>query len=247
MPRKKAAPAQSDPVHEEDGGLEAFELPKSVVARIARGALPDDIKLQKEVPLALVKGSTVFINYLAALSHDLAAEKNHKTISAAHVLDAVKQLGWDDGGELHRQLKKDLAGFRVANEAKKKGVAPPAPPPKAPKPTVSAPVVADPASNEAAAAVAEASTSAAAGEGRDEAATPVLRNERANADEADLYPGGEDLEEDDLEGVEEYVDEGEDDEMEDAGSEGIDDEEVADRGLEDDQDENDGNYREGQA
>lgn len=218
-----------------------------------------------------------FADTFADRSHDLAAEKNHKTISAAHVLDAVKQLGWDDGGELHRQLKKDLAGaahglktlslprlslrrwedsdadgivstgFRAANEAKKKGVAPPAPPPKAPKPTVSAPVAADPASNEVAAAVAEASTSAAAGEGGDEAATPVLRNERANADEADLYPGGEDLEEDDLEGVEEYVDEGEDDEMEDAGSEGIDDEEVADRGLEDDQDENDGNYREGQA
>lgn len=205
-------------------------------------------------------------------SHDLAAEKNHKTISAAHVLDAVKQLGWDDGGELHRQLKKDLAGaahgfgplrwflrgwkgldadgivstgFRRANEAKKKGVAPPAPPPKAPITTVSAPVAAAPASNGAAAAVvAEASTSAAAG---DEAVTPVLRNEQPNADEAELYPGGEDLEEDDLEGVEEYVDEGEDDEMEDAGSEGIDDEEVADRGLEDDQDENDGNYREGQA
>ena len=36
MPRKKAAPAQSDPVHEEDGGLEAFELPKSVGAFISR-------------------------------------------------------------------------------------------------------------------------------------------------------------------------------------------------------------------
>lgn len=36
MPRKKVAPAQSDPVHEEDGGLEAFELPKSVGAFISR-------------------------------------------------------------------------------------------------------------------------------------------------------------------------------------------------------------------
>lgn len=137
-----------------------------------------------------------------------------------------------------------FTGFRAANEAKKKGLAPPAPPPKAPKPAVSAPAAADPASDGAAAAVAEASTSAAAG---DEAATPILRNDRPNADEADLYPGGEDLEEDDLEGVEEYVDEGEDDEMDDAGSEGIDEEEVADRGVEDDQDDNDGNYREGQA
>ncbi|GAA5981701.1 hypothetical protein JCM10908_004571 [Rhodotorula pacifica] len=243
MPRKKAAPAQSDPTHEEDGGLEAFELPKSVVARIARGALPDDIKLQKEVPLALVKGSTVFINYLAALSHDLASEKNHKTISAAHVLDAVKQLGWDDGGELHRQLKKDLAGFRAAAEAKKKGLAPPALPPKAPKPVVSAPVPAKAASNGSAAAAQGASTLAPAMEGVDGEAAPILRDEGTNADEAELYPGAEDLEEDDLEGVEEYVDDGEDDEMEDVGSEGIEDEEVADPGLEDD---DDGNYQEGQ-
>ncbi|GAA5871069.1 hypothetical protein JCM3774_005102 [Rhodotorula dairenensis] len=239
MPRKKAVPAQSDPVHEEDGGLEAFELPKSVVARIARGALPDDIKLQKEVPLALVKGSTVFINYLAALSHDLATEKNHKTISAAHVLDAVKQLGWDDGGELHRQLKKDLSRFRAATEAKKKGLAPPAPPPKAPKPTASASAVAGSTSSGAAAATtADASTSAAS--------VPVLRNEGPNADEADLYPGADDLEEDDLEGVEEYVDEGEDDEMEDAGSEGIEDDEIADLGLEEDVGGADQNDHEGQ-
>lgn len=39
MPRKKVAPAQSDPVHEEDGGLEAFELPKSVGAFVLRLAL----------------------------------------------------------------------------------------------------------------------------------------------------------------------------------------------------------------
>ncbi|GAA5825527.1 hypothetical protein JCM10212_003597, partial [Sporobolomyces blumeae] len=89
-------------------GIDQFELPKSVVARLAKGAVPAEVKFQKEVPLALVKGSTVFINYLAALSHDLAQEKNQKTISAAHVLEAVKQLGWDDGGQLHKALKKEL-------------------------------------------------------------------------------------------------------------------------------------------
>lgn len=185
----------------------------------------------------------------------MAAEKNHKTISAAHVLDAVKQLGWDDGGELHRQLKKDLSrthqsgwpsygtcvlsdggfapcgdgiDFRAANEAKKKGLPPPAAPPKAPKPAGSAPAA--PSASDLNGATAD--PSAAGAEGDEAGPVPVLRNEGPNADEADLYFGADDLEEDDLDGVEEYVDEGEDDEMEDAGSEGIDDDEVANRGLE---------------
>lgn len=32
MPRKKVTPTQPELMHEEDGGLEAFELPKSVGA-----------------------------------------------------------------------------------------------------------------------------------------------------------------------------------------------------------------------
>lgn len=87
MPRKEtysgplSAQAQQDLVSE---GIENFELPKSVVMKIAKsavrrivrlslnvsrnaycsGQLPDHIKLQKETVLSLVKGSTVFINYL---------------------------------------------------------------------------------------------------------------------------------------------------------------------------------------
>jgi DNA polymerase epsilon subunit 3 len=84
-----------------------------------------------------VKGSTVFISYLAALSvpfsfsssvfpqkltlrpphhsaHDTATERNHKTINATHVLDSVKQLMWDDGDELHKVLKKELAGSSLS-------------------------------------------------------------------------------------------------------------------------------------
>ncbi|KAL7336902.1 hypothetical protein BJY59DRAFT_539276 [Rhodotorula toruloides] len=214
MPRAKAKkPAQSDPA-DEDGGLEAFELQKSVVARLAKGALPADIKLQKEVPLALVKGSTVFINYLAALSHDVATERNNKTISAQHVLDAVKQLGWNDGGELHKTLKKELAAFRAAADAKKRGEPAPAPPPK---------TVLKVKEPEAAPA---ASTSETNGAG-----VTVLRDDRPNADEENLYEGAEEVDEDALE---EYVDEEEDEEMEQAGSSGVEDE-VADRGLEADE------------
>ncbi|GAA6049637.1 hypothetical protein JCM3770_005047 [Rhodotorula araucariae] len=223
MPRKKPAPAAVDPVHDEDGGIEAFELQKSVVARLVKGALPADVKLQKEVPLAMVKGSTVFIAYLAALAHDTATEKNHKTIAASHVLEASKQLAWDDGGALQKMLKKELAAFRAANEAKKQGRGAA----KAPKPAK-------------AAAESVAGPSATPG---DEGAEPEgmegvtqLRDDGPNADaaaEGDAASADADADE---EGIELYEDEdGGDDEMDDAGSEGIDEPEAAGRGGDDDE------------
>ncbi|GAA5868859.1 hypothetical protein JCM1840_005148 [Sporobolomyces johnsonii] len=220
MPRKKVVPAAADPASAtgadgEDGqGLDSFEVPKSVVARLAKAAVPPEVKLQKEVPLALVKGSTVFINYLAALSHDVATERNHKTIAATHVLDAVKQLGWDDGGELSKMLKQELAAFREANEARKQGRAPPAAP--APKP------VPKPKPDSSAAAPSPA-------DNHGDGSIPQVRDDRPDADEENVEE-----EEDD---VEEYVEEDdEDDALSEGGSEGLEEDEVADRRLEEGED-----------
>ncbi|KAI6027063.1 histone-fold-containing protein [Pisolithus marmoratus] len=72
MPRKDtgtgpiSAQAQQDLVSD---GIENFELPKSLVTKIAKSAIPDNAKLQKETVLSLVKGSTVFINYLGVCLH----------------------------------------------------------------------------------------------------------------------------------------------------------------------------------
>ena len=102
MPRKdaNAAPANAQAQQEAaSDGIENYELPKSLVTRIAKSAvrrenvsfaierdvdglywvffiiyrvssvcmpaqIPDNAKLQKDTVLALVKGSTVFINFL---------------------------------------------------------------------------------------------------------------------------------------------------------------------------------------
>jgi len=112
MPRKDAytgpisAQAQQDLVSE---GIENYELPKSIVMRIAKSSIPDNVKLQKETVLSLVKGSTVFINYLAATAHDVALSKQHKSISASDVLKALEMLEFSDMVE---QLQGELQAYR---------------------------------------------------------------------------------------------------------------------------------------
>ncbi|KAJ7658083.1 hypothetical protein B0H17DRAFT_1213316 [Mycena rosella] len=128
MPRKEppqgpiSAQAQQELVSE---GMENFELPKSLVTRIARSALPENVKMQKETVISLIKGSTVFINYLAATrvpvlpihrgpltrfscsAHDVALSKQHKSISASDVLKALEMIEF---GDLVDKLQGELTG-----------------------------------------------------------------------------------------------------------------------------------------
>ncbi|KAF8345098.1 histone-fold-containing protein [Amanita rubescens] len=125
MPRKDAhtgqisAKAQQELVSE---GIENFELPKSIVAKIAKSALPENAKLQKETVLSLVKGSTVFINYLGAWAHDVAQSKQHKSISASDVLKALELLEF---GDLVEPLQSELLVYRelAKTDKSKKGSA----------------------------------------------------------------------------------------------------------------------------
>ncbi|TEB22857.1 histone-fold-containing protein [Coprinellus micaceus] len=116
MPRKEnpgpiSAQAQQDLVSE---GIENFELPKSVVMKIAKSALPDEARLTKETVLALVKGSTVFINYIGACAHDIAISKQHKTISAADVLKALDLI---DFGDVIAALEAEVKVFKQTGGA----------------------------------------------------------------------------------------------------------------------------------
>ncbi|KAG6860398.1 hypothetical protein C0995_011645 [Termitomyces sp. Mi166 len=125
MPRKDApsgpisAQAQQDLVSD---GIENFELPKSLVTKIAKSALPDNAKLQKETVLSLVKGSTVFINYLAATAHDVAVSKQHKSISASDVLKALEMIEF---GDLVERLQTELVVYRANAKTDKKKIPPP--------------------------------------------------------------------------------------------------------------------------
>ncbi|KAG7095225.1 hypothetical protein E1B28_006000 [Marasmius oreades] len=119
MPRKDnpgpiSAQAQQELVSE---GLDNFELPKSIVTKIAKSAVPENTKLQKEAILSLVKGSTVFINYLAATAHDVAQSKQHKSISASDVLKALELI---ELGDLVEPLQAELQAYRDLSKTDKK-------------------------------------------------------------------------------------------------------------------------------
>ncbi|KAA1473247.1 hypothetical protein DENSPDRAFT_779642 [Dentipellis sp. KUC8613] len=124
MPRKdtantpSTAQAQQDAVSE---GIENFELPRSLVTRIARSALPENTKMQKDTVLSLVKGSTVFINYLGP-AHDVAHSKQHKSISASDVLKALENIEF---GDLVGMMQTELLAYRDNAKSRKNSVSVP--------------------------------------------------------------------------------------------------------------------------
>ncbi|CAH7676645.1 hypothetical protein PPACK8108_LOCUS11807, partial [Phakopsora pachyrhizi] len=127
MPKVKKITQSPDVKHSVGGhqqkesfvGIEAVELPRAVVMKLAKSTGPENMKLAKEVPIALTKASTVFINYLVAIAHEVAAQRSEKSLSASHVLEACNQLDWSDSDQLRRALNIELEAFRNLNVAKK--------------------------------------------------------------------------------------------------------------------------------
>ncbi|KAG8742282.1 hypothetical protein FRC10_001706 [Ceratobasidium sp. 414] len=116
-------------------GIENYELPKALI--------PENAKLQKEALHAMLKGSTVFINYLgtlllcrsvrpvtqffqrlAATAHDLSRARGHKSVGAADVIKAIETIEFNTDGLL-KFLEADLEAFRAgAKKTKAAGKAP---------------------------------------------------------------------------------------------------------------------------
>ncbi|KAF8574741.1 hypothetical protein K439DRAFT_1624101 [Ramaria rubella] len=105
-------------------GIEGFELPRRLVTQLAKSALSPDIKLDADTITALVKGSTVFINYLSLwhsssaklAAQEIAASRAHKTISGADVLKALETLEF---GELVAAFQDELEVFRQGSRGDK--------------------------------------------------------------------------------------------------------------------------------
>ncbi|UZJ52335.1 hypothetical protein CBS101457_001655 [Exobasidium rhododendri] len=88
-------------------GIDQYELARTQVTKIAKSAIPDSVQLRKEVIQALIKSSTVFINYISSAALDKTHEAGNKTLSATHVINAFKEMGFPE--EYANQLRREYS------------------------------------------------------------------------------------------------------------------------------------------
>lgn len=95
-----------------------LNLPKSIVTRLAKGALPPNTQIQGNAMLAMTKSATVFVGYLATHANEYAQAANRKTVAPADVLRALEDLEF---GEFRPRLEAELAQFNENAAAKRAG------------------------------------------------------------------------------------------------------------------------------
>lgn len=76
-------------------GIEELELPRALLARIVKAALPDGTLLQKDAKNAMSKASTIFVSYLTAAAIDVATSAKHKSLASDDVFQALHILDFD--------------------------------------------------------------------------------------------------------------------------------------------------------
>ncbi|PSN33485.1 DNA polymerase epsilon subunit 3 [Blattella germanica] len=100
--------------------LEDLNLPNAVVTRIIKEALPDGINVAKEARTAFAKSASVFILYLTSAANMEASSNNRKTISAADVLQALRNVEYT---RFLEPLQDSLECFKKMQKGKKDATA----------------------------------------------------------------------------------------------------------------------------
>ena len=70
-------------------------LPKAVVNRIVKSALPPNVLVAKETREALAYAGKVWISYLTAAANDICGVHKRSTISPADILEALEALEFE--------------------------------------------------------------------------------------------------------------------------------------------------------
>ncbi|KAI9739014.1 MAG: hypothetical protein M1818_005328 [Claussenomyces sp. TS43310] len=96
--------------------IEDLNLPKSIVARLAKGALPPSTQIQGNAMLAMQKSATVFVNYLATHANEHAQSSNRKTVAPGDVFKALDDLELEGFSE---RLEAELAKFNELQAEKR--------------------------------------------------------------------------------------------------------------------------------
>ncbi|KAK5642384.1 hypothetical protein RI129_008551 [Pyrocoelia pectoralis] len=97
--------------------LEDFNLPLSVVQRIVKEAINENVNISKEARIALARAAAVFVLYVTSHSSQVAQKVNRKTLLAEDVFEALKNL---DFGELIKPLQTHLQEFKESHKKKEK-------------------------------------------------------------------------------------------------------------------------------
>ncbi|KAG0315096.1 hypothetical protein BGZ97_008598 [Linnemannia gamsii] len=96
--------------------IEDNELPKAILTRIMKQALPENTNIQANAKLAMTKSTTLFINYLTSAANEEAANAGHKIVSGAHVLKALEAV---DLEEMLPRLTEELQAFQSIQRSKR--------------------------------------------------------------------------------------------------------------------------------
>lgn len=96
--------------------IEDLNLPNAVITRLIKERLPENSNVAKEARAAIARAASVFVIFLTSTSTALARKQNHKTITAANILDALKQLEFESFVE---PLTNDLETYRKVVKDKK--------------------------------------------------------------------------------------------------------------------------------
>eukprot|EP00700_Malawimonas_jakobiformis_P002096 EC723228.1.p1 GENE.EC723228.1~~EC723228.1.p1 ORF type:complete len:187 (+),score=41.88 EC723228.1:50-562(+) len=95
------------------------ELPKAIITRIIRNKLPENVNVAKDAKAAISQAASVFILYATATAHDFAKHNSRTTVTAKDVIDAMKELEFDD---FVPQLEEALESYKKEAAGKRKKV-----------------------------------------------------------------------------------------------------------------------------
>ncbi|KIV97653.1 hypothetical protein PV10_01372 [Exophiala mesophila] len=113
--------------HGDGVGIDDLLLPRTLIQRLARSALPPNTSIQRDAVLAISKSATVFISYLA---HAANEQSTRKTLAPQDVLQALRELEFDNvmqlgavgkDGRLGGRLERELAVYEEVLMQKRKG------------------------------------------------------------------------------------------------------------------------------
>ncbi|RDA82839.1 hypothetical protein CP532_0753 [Ophiocordyceps camponoti-leonardi (nom. inval.)] len=96
--------------------IEDLSLPKSIITRLAKGVLPPNTQIQANAILAMSKGATLFISYLASHANEHTTNAGKKTISPA---DVFKALDDTEFSFLREPLEAEFAKFNAMQTEKR--------------------------------------------------------------------------------------------------------------------------------